>query len=142
MATGDKLRGEAYVVHMDLSVDHVTPNYAVIGGLRSNGMSLSMEPIDVSDKTSGGWSDTLAGLRSMEVTASGIMEEGDTALIAVRTAGLNRTKSWFKIINEFGDEFEGQFFITSWSESGEHNGEHSYDISLNNSGAVVFTAGS
>jgi len=141
MATGDKYRGEFYVVHLDKSADHVIPDYAVIGGLRSNGMNLSMEPIDVSDKTSGGWSDTLAGLRSMEVTGSGVMEEGDAVLTALRTAALNRTRSWFKIINEFGDIFEGQFFATNWSENGEFNGEHSYDFTLNNSGVVTFTAG-
>jgi predicted secreted protein len=141
MATGDKLRGEAYVVHFDESVDHVTPDYAIIGGLRSNGMNLTMEAIDVSDKGSAGWSDVLAGMRSMEVSGSGIMVEGDTVQIAVRAAALARTKEWFKMINEFGDEFEGQFFITAWNESGEHNGEHAYDFTLMNSGAVTLTPG-
>jgi len=140
MATGDKLRGEEYVVNFDTSVDY-SGTYVIVGGLRSNSLSLSMEAIDVSDKASAGWSDVLAGLRSMEVTASGIMLETNAVLVAVKAAALARTKEQFQIIDAYGNYYEGLFFITAFNESGDHNGEHAYDFTLMNAGEVTFTAG-
>ena len=44
-----------------------TPEWQMIGGQRNSGLTRQAETIDVSHKTSGGWSATKAGLRSWSI---------------------------------------------------------------------------
>ncbi len=48
-------------------------------------------------------------------------------------------KTWQVIIPAFGT-YEGDYLITSVEFAGEHNGEATYTINLESSGAIVFTA--
>lgn len=132
-------RGETFVVKLG---DGATPTetFTTVGGLRSNGLQINMDPIDVSDKTNQGWSSSMAGLRKMTINGSGIMK-ADAILDALRGHARNRTAANYQIVNENNDIWQGSFYITSWEESGEINGEHSYSFTLENDGAVTYTPG-
>ena len=130
--------GEAFIVQIGDGNDPET--FTTIGGLRANGLKLTAEAIDVSDKSSQGWSSSMAGLRRLAVDASGIM--GDTpALDRLRQVARQRLAANFRILNARGDRWEGAFIVSRWEESGDYNGEHAYTFSLENAAAPVFVAG-
>ncbi len=49
------------------------PNYTTIAGLRATTLAINANPVDITTKNSGGWSEILsgAGLKSVTLTGSG-----------------------------------------------------------------------
>ena len=63
-----------------------TPEWQMIGGQRNSGLTRQAETIDVSHKTSGGWSATKAGLRSWSIDLSGLVLLQDIGVHALAKA--------------------------------------------------------
>ena len=114
--------------------------FTTVGGMRSTGITLGNETVDVTDKDSAGWRELLesAGGKSVSVSGSGVFK--DTASeTTVRTAALADTIDNYRVQFEDGDYFAGAFQITSLEITGENNGAREYALTLESSGAVTYT---
>jgi len=112
-----------------------------VAGMRSTSFTLNGEEVDVTNKDSAGWRTLLAGagVTSMSVSASGVFVDNSN-MIAVRGYAIAKTLNTFVLEFESGDTYTGSFQVASCEQSGEHNGEVTYSISLSSSGAVTFAA--
>jgi len=121
-------------VGVTASTTHLT-----VAGMRSTGMTINNEQVDVTDKGDVPWRQLLAvGIRSMELSASGIFSNADVLadiMVDVTTGAIVT----FKIISGRGDFFDGDYLVGSCERNGEYNGAEQYSLTLSSAGAVVYT---
>ena len=128
--------GKALLLKVDISGTMTT-----IGGMRSTSMTLNDEAVDITNKDSGSQRELLpaGGILSMSITASGVFTDS-TAEQTLRSAyGTSTFKSYNVIVPDLGT-YAGTFMIASLEYSGEYNGEATYTVTLESSGAVTFSA--
>lgn len=129
-------RGRDMLIKVDISGTMTT-----IGGLRSTTLTLNDEAVDITDKDSGGNRALLpaGGVQSMTVSGSGVFIDS-TAEQTLRSAfGTSTFKSYNIIIPDLGT-YAGSFMIASLEYGAEHNGEVTYSITLESSGAISFSS--
>lgn len=129
-------KGSAFLLKVG---DGGTPaSYETVAGLRTTQMSINGDAVNITNKGSGGWRDLLsgAGVRSVSVSAAGIFT-GSAAEILLRDMALNGIIAGYELSFESGERMQGDFLITRLDYAGDFNGERSYTISLESSGAVV-----
>ena len=116
----------------------VPPAYATVAGMRTTQMSVNGEAVNVTSKESGGWRELLsgAGVRSVSVAASGIFT-GSAAEARVKANALGGALDDYELSFESGERMRGRFLVTRLDYSGDYNGERTYALSLDSSGAVV-----
>lgn len=114
------------------------PAYATIAGMRTTQMSVNGEAVNVTSKDSGGWRELLsgAGVRSVSVAAAGIFT-GSVAETRIKSNALGAALDDYELSFESGERLRGRFLVTRLDYSGDHNGERTYSLSLESSGAVA-----
>ncbi|MGE0180216.1 MAG: phage tail tube protein [Sphingomonas sp.] len=114
------------------------PTYATIGGMRTTQLSVNGEAVNVTSKDSGGWRELLsgAGVRSVSVAASGIFT-GTAAETRIKGNALGGALDDYELSFESGERLRGRFLITRLDYAGDHNGERTYAVALESSGAVA-----
>jgi TP901-1 family phage major tail protein len=114
------------------------PVYATIAGMRTTQMSVNGEAVNVTSKDSLGWRELLsgAGVRSVSVAASGIFT-GSAAEARVRANALSGAVDDYELSFESGERMRGRFLLTRLDYAGDYNGERTYALALESSGAVV-----
>lgn len=114
------------------------PVFATVAGMRTTQMSVNGEAVNVTSKDSGGWRDLLsgAGVRSVSVAGSGIFT-GSTAENRIKANALAGLIDDYQLSFESGARMTGKFLLTRLDYAGDHNGERTYALSLESSGAVV-----
>lgn len=112
--------------------------YDTVAGLRTTQMSVNGDTVVVTHKGSGGWRELLsgAGTRSVSVSASGIFL-GSDAESAIRTHALAGTLDEYELSFEDGAKMRGRFLVQRLDYAGDFNGERTYALQLESSGAVV-----
>lgn len=65
-------------------------DYVVVGGQTGASLSRDASVLDVTDKTSGGWAENLAGILSWGIEADGFVVLGDAGIELLETAFTNR----------------------------------------------------
>lgn len=112
--------------------------YDTVAGLRTTQMSVHGDTVVVTHKGSGGWRELLsgAGTRSVSVAASGIFL-GSDAESAIRTHALAGTLDEYELSFEDGAKMRGRFLVQRLDYAGDFNGERTYALQLESSGAVV-----
>ncbi|QFI62209.1 phage major tail protein, TP901-1 family [Qipengyuania flava] len=112
--------------------------YDTVAGLRTTQMSVNGDTVVVTHKGSGGWRELLsgAGTRSVSVAASGIFL-GSDAESAIRTHALAGTLDEYELSFEDGAKMRGRFLVQQLDYAGDFNGERTYALQLESSGAVV-----
>ena len=112
--------------------------YDTVAGLRTTQMSVNGDTVVVTHKGSGGWRELLsgAGTRSVSVSASGIFL-GSDAESAIRTHALVGTLDEYELSFEDGAKMRGRFLVQRLDYAGDFNGERTYALQLESSGAVV-----
>ena len=129
-------KGPAFLLKIDISGTKTT-----IGGLRSTSISMNDEMVDVTSKDSAGNRELLeqGGVQSMSVSGSGIFtdaaSEGE-----LKTAYDIAAFETFEIIIPAHGTYTGAFMVTSLEYSGEYNGEVTYSVSLESSGAITYSS--
>lgn len=117
-------------------------SYSTVAGLRTRSIAFNAESVDVTHSESADqWRELLdgAGIRSARLSGAGIFKDAASDEI-VRSYVFNGTiRDWQVVIPDFGT-VEGPFQITSFELSGRHDGEVSFEISLDSAGALAFTA--
>lgn len=113
-------------------------NHYTVAGLRTTQVSITGDTVVVTHKASGGWRELLsgAGIRSVSVSASGIFLGSEEERI-VRNHALAGTLESYQLAFEDGTTLSGRFLVQRLDYSGDFNGERTYTLQLESSGAVV-----
>jgi TP901-1 family phage major tail protein len=113
-----------------------------VAGIREKSITLAGEAVDITNDDSAGWRQLLdaAQVNSVEISASGVLID-DT----LRTA-------WFAGADGSGErmapaEFEysdggivsGTFYLQEYSETGNHDGEITFEATWMSNGVVAYT---
>jgi TP901-1 family phage major tail protein len=117
-------------------------SFVTVAGLRTRRLSFNAETVDITHAESAGrWRELLAGAGVMRaaVAGRGLFKDASTDALMRQTFFDGAVKSFQIVIPDFGT-VEGAFQITSLEFAGEHNGEVTYDLSLESAGVLTFTA--
>lgn len=117
-------------------------NYVSVGSLRTTQMSLNGNPVDVTTKGSAGWQEMLpgAGVTSVSISGSGVIDATNTQLTALRDAILTSPASPIligaQIVTNLGT-YSGKWVVSAFNLTGNHNDAQTYDITLTSTGPIT-----
>ena len=133
--------GKDFLLKLGASQGVGTTPYVTVGGMRSTGLSLSVNGIDVTNKSNMPWQTLIeGGTRKMSVSADGVWND-DATLADMQTLAMIGAIRNFQIVTGEGDTWTGTFQIQKFDRQGPHDKEETWSLSLESSGAVTFTAG-
>ena len=129
-------KGSAFLLKVGHGAEPVV--YATVAGLRTTQLSVNGEAVAITSKDSGGWRELLsgAGVRSVSVSGAGVFT-GSAAETRVKANALSGVLDDYRLAFESGETMTGRFLVTRLDYAGDFNGERSYTLSLESSGAVV-----
>lgn len=112
--------------------------WQTVAGMRTTQMNINGDAVVVTNKGSGGWRELLsgAGVRSVNVSAAGVFT-GSAAETRVKANALAGLLDDYRLTFEGGETMTGRFLVTRLDYAGDFNGERSYTLNLESSGAVV-----
>lgn len=108
-------------------------------GVRTKGWTATADLVDVTTDDDNGWRTLLAtpGLRSVEVTVGGI--SSDQVLINEFFNGTGKTLTG-ELPTTTGT-IAGTFYLSSFEQTGEHEGAVEFSATFMSSGVVTYAAG-
>lgn len=116
--------------------------FVTVAGLRAKRLAFNAETVDVTDaESSGRWRELLAGtgVQRASISGSGIFKDAGSDEL-VRSAFFNsEIKDWEITIPDFG-VVTGLFQLTALEYSGQHNGEISFEATMESAGYLSFGA--
>ena len=114
------------------------PVYSTVAGLRTTQLAINGDAVVVTNKGSAGWRELLsgAGVRSVSVSGAGVFT-GSAAEMRVKANALAGTLDDYELSFESGERLRGRFLVARLDYAGDFNGERSYTMALESSGAVV-----
>jgi TP901-1 family phage major tail protein len=113
--------------------------FTTIGGMRSTSISMNDEVVDITNKDSGRARAILAqaGVNSMTVSGSGVFTDSASEATLEGKFDSSTLGNYQFLVPDFGT-YTGEFMVASLEYAGEHNGEVTYSVTLENSGAFTF----
>jgi TP901-1 family phage major tail protein len=117
------------------------PGFTTVAGLRTRRLAFNAETVDITHSESvGRWRELLegAGVKRAGVSGRGLFKDAASDALVRQTFFDGAVKNYQIVIPDFGT-VEGAFQITSLEFAGEHNGEVTYELSLESAGALTFT---
>lgn len=116
--------------------------FTVIGGIRTESMTINNETVDVTDKDGGGFRHLLegAGITSMSLKGSGVVSDNTVFTGHIMVAVMANTHVVLKIESGLGDVWQGTFAVPSAERAGEYNKEETFSITLESAGTITYTA--
>lgn len=126
--------------------DSSTGTLTVVGGQTGASMSRSASTISTSDKTSGGWTTSLVGLKSWGIEAEGFVSLGDEGQELLELAFENRETVFAEIrvgadANADGVTYTGEAVITGLENEFSQEDAVTFSISLEGASPLVRTVG-
>ncbi len=121
---------------------HDGSGFAAVAGLRSRRIAFNAETVDVTHAESAGrWRELLegAGIKRASISGRGLFRDAASDALVRQTFFEGVVKNCQVIVPDFGT-IEGLFQITAFEFAGEHNGEVTFELSLESAGALSFTA--
>jgi len=111
--------------------------FVTVAGLRTTQVSLSTDPVVVTNKGSDGWRELLptGGTRSVSIAGAGVFT-GSAAEAQVKARAISGLVDRFEVSFESGERLRGTFQLTRLDYSGDFNGERSYTLALESSGPI------
>ncbi len=116
--------------------------FSTIAGMRSRRIAFNAETVDVTHAESAGrWRELLegAGIKRAAIAGRGLFKDESSDALTRQTFFDGAVKDYQIVIPDFGT-VQGPFQITTLEFAGEHNGEVTYELSLESAGALTFTA--
>lgn len=112
--------------------------YQTVAGMRTTAVSINGDAVVITHKGSGGWRELLsgAGVRHVSVSGAGVFT-GSAAEVRLRGNALAGAIDDCELSFESGEKLRGRFLVTRLDYAGDFNGERTYTLSLESSGAVV-----
>lgn len=129
-------KGSAVLIKIAVSGTQTT-----VGGLRSSSITLNDEMVDITNKDSSNNRTLLpqGGIQSMSISGSGVFTDAASETQLRTNFGGATLSSMSFVIPDLGT-YAGSFQITSLEYAGEFNGEATYSLTAESSGAITFTA--
>lgn len=132
-------RGKDLLLKLDAEA---TGDFLTVAGLRTRRLEFSADTVDVTSADSPErWRELLAGagVRRARLSGAGVFRDqaSDAAVRSAFFAGAVRP--WRVVLPDFGT-VEGPFQIAALEFAGDHDGEMTFDLSLESAGALTFTA--
>ncbi len=124
-----------------LKIDDGTGTFVTLGGLRSRKIALDADLVDITHSESvGRWRELLdgAGMRKATLSGSGLFKDSTSDALARQVFFDGLIRNWQVIIPDFG-VMTGLFQLSALEYKGEHNGEVTFDLTLQSAGALTFT---
>jgi TP901-1 family phage major tail protein len=111
--------------------------FRTVAGLRTTQMSFTTDPVVVTNKGSGGWRELLpaGGIKAVSIAGAGVFT-GSAAELALKGRALSGAMDRFEVSFEGGERLRGSFQVARLDYSGDFNGERTYTLALESSGAV------
>lgn len=116
--------------------------YITVAGLRSKTLSFNAQSVDVTHADSAGrWRELLAGagVRRANLAASGIFKDAASDALVRQKFFDDAPCDCQLIIPDFGT-VAGNFQIGTLEFAGSHDGELTFEITLESAGEIAFTA--
>lgn len=112
----------------------------VIAGIRTKGVSMAGDPVDITSDDDSGFRTLLAeeGQRSIDLSIEGVTK--DNGLRSAMLSGSDLLLTDVDIEWPNGDTLTGNFFLSSLEENGTYNDAVTFSGSLQSSGTYTFTA--
>ena len=110
-----------------------------VGGGRDASFNINGTSVDLTSKDDGGWRNKAAGISDWDGSCAGVVYDTDTAYLAAQTAALGQTTVAVLFTTPEGDNYGGTAIVTGFGESGAYEAEHAYDISVEGTGALLFS---
>ena len=117
--------------------------FVTIAGLRSRRLAFNAETVDVTHAESANrWRELLegAGVKRASLAGRGLFKDASSDTHVRQTFFDGAVKNYQIVIPDFG-VIQGAFQITSLEFAGEHNGEVTYELSLESAGELTFDRG-
>jgi TP901-1 family phage major tail protein len=121
---------------------HDGAGYVTVAGLRSRRIAFNAETVDITHAESAGrWRELLegAGVKRASIAGRGLFKDEATDVLVRQAFFDGAVKNYQIVIPDFG-AISGAFQIAGLEFAGEHNGEVTYELSLESAGALTFTA--
>jgi predicted secreted protein len=112
----------------------------VVAGARTDTLTISNEPINVTDKDDAAWAILLADVsaRNIALSVEGVLK-GDQLITLAMGAG-SALLDDVEIEVETVGTFAGSFFMSSFETGGAHDGENTFSASFSSGSAITYTA--
>ncbi|MGB3446750.1 MAG: phage major tail protein, TP901-1 family [Xanthobacteraceae bacterium] len=120
---------------------HDGSSYVTVAGLRSRKIAFNAELVDITHAESvDRWRELLAGagVKRASISGRGLFKDAASDALVRQAFFDGAVNSCQVIVPDFGT-IQGAFQISGLEFSGEHNGEVTFDISLESAGALIFT---
>lgn len=121
---------------------HDGTSFVTVAGLRSRTLAFNSQSVDVTHAESAGrWRELLegAGVKRASVSGSGVFKDAASDAL-VRQAFFEGTLPQCQVlVPDFGT-VTGPFQITALEIAAEHDGEVTFDLTLESAGAIAFAA--
>ncbi len=121
---------------------HDGTQFVTVAGLRSRRLAFNAETVDITHAESAGrWRELLegAGVKRASVAGRGLFKDAATDATMRETFFDGTIRDYQIVIPDFGT-VEGAFQVTNLEFAGEHNGEVTYELSLESAGELTFAA--
>ena len=130
-------KGKDLLLKLDFNQDAA---FETVAGMRSRRIAFNAEAIDITNADSAGrWRELLegAGVRRAAISGAGVFKDtgSDASVRELFFDGAIRT--WQVIVPDFGT-ISGPFQVMGLEYAGEHDGEVSYEMSLESAGQLSF----
>jgi TP901-1 family phage major tail protein len=117
-------------------------SFVTVAGLRTRRLAFNAEIVDITHAESAGrWRELLegAGVKRAAVSGRGLFKDAASDALVRQAFFDGAVKSYQVVIPDFG-AITGAFQITGLEFAGEHNGDVTYDLSLESAGELTFAA--
>src|ERR1700754_3924007 len=116
-------------------------SFTTVAGMRTRRLAFNAETVDITHAESAGRRRAFvegAGVKRAGVAGRGLFKDAASDALVRQTFFDGAVKSYQIVIPDFGT-VEGPFQIASLEFAGEHDGEVTFDLSLESAGALAFT---
>ncbi|MEP0519659.1 MAG: phage major tail protein, TP901-1 family [Hyphomicrobiales bacterium] len=120
---------------------NTTSQFETVAGLRAKQISFNSQAVDITNSDSvGRWRELLAAAGTMQASfsGSGVFKDATTDTVVKDRFFSGEIPDWQVVIPDFG-LMEGAFQISALEYSGQHDGEVTFDMTLQSSGPLSFT---
>ncbi|WAP67964.1 phage major tail protein, TP901-1 family [Jiella pelagia] len=117
-------------------------SFTTIAGLRSRRIAFNAETVDITDSESAGrWRELLggAGVQRAALSGAGIFKDAASDATLRQIFFESRIAAFQAVIPDFG-KVTGPFQVTALEYGGEHDGEVTFEATLESAGALTFEA--
>jgi TP901-1 family phage major tail protein len=112
----------------------------LLAGVRTKGVAINREPIDITNDDDDGWRALLAepGEKQVDINVGGVTKDE-----VLRAAAVNgEVLEDLTIEYPDGSKLEGDFFLNSFNETGEYNDAITFEATFQSSGPIDYTPAS